>query len=96
MMTKKWSWLVFVILLLGLVVPILAQAEPAISTDQSVYPPGATVTVYGQGFKPGSVVDIGVFKPGDVEDKEQVETTEKGTFTYYYKNTDKLGEYGVA
>jgi len=96
MMTKKWGWLVFGILLLGLVMPILAQAEPSIRAERDVYPPMAQVKIFGTGFEPNTIFRIYFYKPDETTDEYKLKTDGNGEFTYLYSKTDVLGWYGVA
>jgi hypothetical protein len=75
-----------------------ALAQASVTTDQSDYPPGATVTITGSGFQPGETVQLQVLRidldenSGPEHDPWPVTADGNGNFqTTWYVTYDEAG-----
>ncbi len=81
---------------LSIVAPALkVHASATITTDQSDYQAGSIVTIYGQGFIPGSIVTVSVTDPSNAIQFWQVSADANGNYVTTYQLDHVFGNYSV-
>ena len=98
MKSKKWTIHIILLALLMLSVAFfafkLAFAQGAsVWTDKEDYAPEETVTIYGEGFTPYSIVTVSLTRPDGHIDQWSITADESGGFTTTYQLDGITGTY---
>ena len=98
MKSKKWTIQIILLALLMLSVAFfafkLAFAQGAsVWTDKEDYAPEETVTIYGAGFTPYSIVTVSLTRPDGHIDQWSITADESGGFTTTYQLDGITGTY---